>query len=223
MVIKDDFMKKSRMIKPWRASFFQNLSEGDKKLYDQLSDLYLVKKVYKDKVIYQINNDKKEVVLEAKCYLKCGSLVDIELYSRESYNRLVLNLRKDIPDYVVIKDESTIGKLQILEDRLYFINLENEIVYSAILVSAYNSYRPMKLTLISEWFYKTEFHFAFKGKENDNLGRYFMALCNLDLTCDKKVVFNRYIASLLAIFIDVVIASLIKPLPRTGIGDGFYC
>lgn len=214
-------MKKIPTIRPWRVSFFQKQSESDKKLYEQLSDLYLVRNTYKDNLQdYQINNDKKEPVLKAKCHRNSGTLDVIELYCPDGYNGPVLKVQKDSSDYVIIKEEVVIGRLQIQKDRLCFLNLDNEVICSAILVNADNYYQPLDLVLISEWFNKIRLHFIFKGKDNEKLGKYFVALRNLDLTRDKKILLNRHIAIALAIIIDEVIATSIKPLPPIGIDSG---
>ena len=206
-------MKKLLSIRPWRVSFFKKQNDSDKETYEQFSDVFLVRNTHKDNIkTYQINNDKKELVLEVRCHFNNEILDVIELYSLEAYCRSVLKARKESSGYIVVKEEVTIGKLQIQKDRLCFLNVDNEVVYSAILVSADNFYQPLELKVISDYFYKIELHFIFKGKGNKNLGKYFIALHNLDLTRDKNILFDRHIAIALAIIIEEVIAISIKPI-----------
>ncbi len=200
-------------IRPWRVSFFQKQNEFNKQIYEQFSDLYLIRTNYKNNIIgYQIKNDQKELVLDSKLHINHGVLEAIELYSPEDYSRAILNVRKDSTEYIFVKDEVFIGKLQILKDRLCFLDVDSEVVYSAILVSGDNSCQPLDLMKISDWYYKFELQFIFKGKNKRGFGKYFIALRNLDLTMDKKVRPNRHIATAFAIIINETFLTSIKPI-----------
>jgi hypothetical protein len=161
---------------------------------------------------YHINNDEKELILEAKCLLNFGILEMIELYSPKDNNKTVLKIQKDALGYVVLKEEAPIGKIQIAKDYLSFSNVDDEVLYSATLVSADTDYQPLDLKSISKYFYKIELHFELSGKDNKNLGKYYFALHNIELTCDKRILFDRLIAIALAIIIEEVIVTLIKPI-----------
>jgi hypothetical protein len=209
----DAYMTKNPTIRPWRVSFFQKQNDFDKLIYERFSDLYLARTTYKDNIIgYQIKNDQKELILDSKLYLNHGILEEIELYSPEDYNRSLLNVRKDSTEYVFLKDEVFIGKLQILKDRLCFLDVDSEVVYSAILVSGDNSCQPLDLMKIPDWYYKFELQFIFRGKSKRSFGKYFIALRNLDLTTDKKVRLNRHIAVTFAIVINETFLTSIKPI-----------
>jgi hypothetical protein len=217
-------MKKLFKIRPWRVSFFKRQNDFDEGNYERFCDLSLTRNSRTDNVReYQINNDKEELVLEANCQLSSGILEIIELYYPKTYDKSVLKIQKKISEYVVLKEEIAIGKIQIEETRLCFSNVDNEVLYSATLVSADKGYQPLELKAISDYFYNIELHFSLNGKDNKNWGKYYFALHNLDLTCDKKILFDRYIAIALAIMIEEVIVTLIKPIkPTIGRGISTY-
>jgi len=216
-------MKKLLMIRPWRGSFFEKQNDFDKEAYEQFSDVFLVRNTCTDNIReYHINNAKKELISEAKCQFNRGILEMIELHSPKAYNESVLKIQKDALGYVVRKEEVTIGKIQLAKDCLSFSNIDNEVVYSATLVSADTDYQSLDLKTISNYFYKIELHFELRGKDNKNWGRYYFALHNIDLTRDKKILFDRHIAIVLAIIIEEVIVTLIKPI-RPSIAEGTYC
>lgn len=206
-------MGKIIRIRPWRGSFFEKQNDFDKEAYERFSDVFLVRNACTDNIReYHINNDNKELLLEAKCQLNRGILEMIELHSPKSYNRPVLKIQKDALGYVVLKEEVTIGKIQMGKDCLSFSNVDNEVLYSATLVSADTDYQPLDIKTISNYYYKIELHFELNGKDNKNFGKYYFALHNIDLTRDKKILFDRHIAIALAIIIEEVIVTLIKPI-----------
>jgi len=216
-------MEKLFIIRPWRGSFFEKQNDFNKEAYEQFSDVFLVRNTCADNIReYYINNDKKEMILEAKCQLNRGILEIIELHSPKAYNKSVLKIQKNALGYVVLKEEIIIGKIQIAKDCLSFSNVDNEVLYSATLVSADADYQPLDLKTISNYFYKIELHFELNGKDNKNLGKYYFALHNIDLTRDKKILFDRHIAIALAIIIEEVIVILIKPF-KPSIPEGSYC
>lgn len=215
-------MKKNLIIRPWRGSFFEKQNDFDKETYERFSDISLIRNNCTDNIReYYINNDKKELILEAKCQFNRGILEMIELYSPKIYSESVLKIQKDALGYIVRKEEITIGKIQIAKDCLCFSNVDNEVLYSATLVSSDMNYQPLDLKMISNYFYKIELHFELCGKDNENFGKYYFALHNIDLTLDKKILFDRHIAITLAIIIEEVIVTLIKPI-KPLISGGLY-
>jgi len=90
------FMKKLLIIRPWRGSFFKKQKDFDKEVSERFSEVFLVRNTCTDIIReYQINNDKKELILEVKCKLNRGILEMIELHSPKAYNKSVLNIQKD--------------------------------------------------------------------------------------------------------------------------------
>lgn len=176
------------------------------------SDLYLrEKKNTCDLREYQIENHEKEIVWYGKCILRQNSIQSIELYSSKPNVELILQVIRS-PDGVKfsVNDKKTaIGYLIIENNGLIFNDLDMQKMV-AIFEDEINEeeedvnivYMIATLTPAPSCSRKTK-QFSIRGKSNGILGKYYVSLQNIDLTPDINNEFDRRVAIVAAIFLDV--------------------
>lgn len=178
---------------------------------DNNNDLYLREKNISSNLReYQVENCKKEIIWYSKCMLSRGNIQSIELYSSKPNIEMNLQVAKS-PDELrfIINDKKTaIGYLNVEKNGLFFSDLtEHKIVTvyeeeqtqeSEDINTAY-----MIATLTPFPGSKKPKQYLIKGKSTQILGKYYLSIHNIDLTPDINCEFDRRMAIIAAIFLEV--------------------
>lgn len=183
---------------------------------DSISDIYLSKNILSSDLIdYEFKDRNNFVLWRGKCNLNLGEISSMVLFSGNANQEVVLQVEKESsPQKYVIKDsQSIIGNILVTKNGLELINNENNSIFTAILESETDE----GLGTVADWMIAFELstafsssrevtYFTIKDAYNQVVGRYYIALSNMDLTFDKNSNLDRRGAAIFSMVIDSLFA-----------------
>lgn len=175
-------------------------------------DLYLKKHPISDSIIeYQLLNKAEIVLWRANCTVNKGRINSIWISSGDRENETVLHVDVETPglNYVVKEGPNAIGYIIAISNGYKFDALDNALKYSVTFETNFTE----GLGCVADWLisletgtgFSSESNFtyiSFKDGNEETVGKYYIALNNLDLTPDINSKFDMRIAAAFSVFID---------------------
>lgn len=180
------------------------------------NDFYIKNtKSINDLLEYEILNADKEVVWNCRCKLAQEIIHSIEMCTSdkvESILKVIYNPVKQL--YWVIDGQLSIGTIRKDSEGWHYNNVDDQLIYSAIIkekdeeeedfnkaVNLIGVFTPLYFT--SPTPRRRLVDFILHGNKDEVIGQYFFSLSNIDLTSDIDRKFDRRIAVIFSILLDV--------------------